>query len=166
MRVPRPGRPEWALNETVVEGSDATRAAIDGRIAGIDQSRAATTERRPVACRPMIWFMSTAMPPPSAISLTGLLVGPRSRDQRGQTTSRRWTSSGPRIARRRKGGPSRFDWPSRCGPLDADMRPVPSDLPAAITDSLLIIGCKMRTRRSRHAPVAQLDRASVYGTEG
>jgi predicted dehydrogenase len=98
--APDLARPQWALNETVADGSSGTlRLMVDGSLELIDL--AGRRERRAVACRRTTRCMSTGTLPRCGTSSRASRAAPTTR-RAPRTTSRRWTLSGPPTARQRK----------------------------------------------------------------
>ena len=85
-------RAEWALNETVVEGTDGTlRLLADGSLEWIGPT--GRRERNRWSCRPTTRFTSKATRQPSAHFVDGLITGADTRPGPA-TPCARWMSSG------------------------------------------------------------------------
>ena len=156
--APDRARPEWALNETVVEGSDATaRVMTDGSLELISPS--GTAERRPVA-----------LPPDDRVYVDGYAATCRHFIERLLSGRDHETSAvgkpqdhGCRLGRVSLGGARKnLDGLMHLREFLKTTRHV---APACRRDFDSLVSCCQRDCSCR-APVAQLDRASVYGTEG
>ena len=100
-------RAEWALNETVVEGTSGSLSLqTDGSL--LFRSLSGKTERDLSPSLPTIRSTSMATSPPRPTSSTASSTATPTRPA-ARTPSRRWTSSGRRTARRRRGWRSRFE---------------------------------------------------------